>query len=273
MAEILRDDVTLFYTEKGEGEPLLLIHGHTLDRRVWDQMTGRLQEAGLRLFLPDLRGHGRSSRPEIGYHWSHHGADMTAVLDSAAVDRASVVGFSVGGGIALEMAVSHGDRVADLVLISPVMPDRPFEPDFLDNLKQVARTVRGESVRAAMLGPWMESPLFARSLEKPGMRERLTTIVRDFPGAEYLATGRDAVERGWKIPDRLAEITAPALVIVGGHEMPGFRGFADEAAENIPGARLQVIDGCGHLLPFEAPAALAELIVGHVTGRRGTGGS
>ena len=111
----------------------------------------------------------------------------------------------------------------------------------------------------------MESPLFAKSVLKSGVRETLLEIVKDFSGAEYLATSRDVVEREWKAPDRLSEISQRTLVLVGALEMPGFRAFADEAAAGIPGAVLEMIEGCGHLLPLEAPAEVSQLIKKFVT--------
>lgn len=262
MAELQYEDLKIHYLDQGTGAPVLLIHGHTLDRRVWNGVADRLVEAGRRVIRPDLRGHGLSSRPESGFHWIHHAADMAAVLDEVEVDRLTIVGFSLGGGVALEMALAMDRRLDGLVLLSPVMPDRPFEPEFMDNLREVARAVRSEGVRSAMLGPWAASPLFAASMRKPEVVAALEEIVRDFPGADYLATARDRVERDWKLPDRLAEITAPTRVAVGSEEMAGFRAFADEAAAGIPGATLEVLEGCGHLLPLEAPQRVAEIILG-----------
>ncbi len=266
MPEASHDGVRIHYDDEGGGAPVLLIHGHTLDLRIWDDVVPALTAAGLRVIRPDLRGHGCSEMPAKGYHWSYHAADMEAVLDDAAVERAAVVGFSLGGGVALEMAISWPERTGQLVLMSPVMPDRPFEPSFLDNLKQVARVARSEGIKAAMSGPWASSPLFARSVSKPGVRERLAVIVADFPGADYLASERDRVDREWTVPGRLERVGAATLVLVGGDEMTGFRAFADEAAEGIPGARLEVLAGCGHLLPLEAPSEVAQLIIQHVVG-------
>ena len=65
---------------------------------------GEALAAGLRVIRPDLRGHGRSDRPDSGYHVSHHAADVTEVLDAEALRRAAVIGFSFGGGVALELA-------------------------------------------------------------------------------------------------------------------------------------------------------------------------
>jgi len=268
MPKVTRDDVTLFYEDEGAGSPVLLIHGHTQDRRIWDPVMPRLREAGIRVLRPDLRGHGRSARPDLGYHWIDHAADMAAVLDDAGVDSATVVGYSIGGGIALEMALTMADRVGSLVLMSPVMPDRPFEPAFMENLKQVARVARAEGLVAAMTGPWAESPLFEFSFSKPGVREAAERITLDFPGAEYLATERDVVKRSWTVPERLAEIEAPTLVLAGDRETPGFRAWAEEASAAIPGARLDVFENCGHLLPLEEPNRVARSIIGIGGGAR-----
>ena len=264
MGSVTRGDVTLAFREEGEGRPVVLLHGHTLDGRIFDRIVPALVKEGNRVLRPDFRGHGRSSRPTQGYHWSHHAADVAAVLDAVAVQSATVVGFSLGGGVALEMAITMPDRVHSLVLMSPVMPDRPFEEAFMMNLKAVAKVARMEGIRAAMEGPWMQSPLFAVSLEKEGIVEAVAEIVRDFPGAEYLAEARDKVERDWTIPDRLGEITVQALVLVGEREMPGFNAFAQEAAQGIPGARLEIIPGAGHLLPLEADDLVAAAIIKHL---------
>ncbi len=267
MPEFTHDQVTISFSDEGAGRPVVLLHGHTLDRRVWLPVVPILLEAGLRVIRPDLRGHGRSTRPDSGYHVSHHSADIVGLLDAVDVDGATVVGFSFGGGVALEMAVTRGSRVAGLGLVAPVMPDRPFEPAFMESLRGVARTIRSEGVAAAMAGPWAANPLFAHSFTRQGVRETVAAIVKDFPGAEFLATGRDRVERAWMLPDRLGEISAPTRVMVGGEEMPGFKAFAEEAAAGIPGATIEVVPDCGHLLPLEAPDAVAKMIIGLLSDR------
>lgn len=261
MPEATNGDVTIYYEDEGSGQPVFLIHGHTMDGRIWDPVVPGLRDAGLRVLRPDLRGHGRSTRPDFGYHLSHHAADMAAVLDASGIDSATVVGYSIGGGVALEMAVTMPDRLNGLVLMSPVMPDRPFETAFMDNLREVARVARSDGIRAAMLGPWASNPLFAHSFSKPEVRDAAMAINRDFPGAEYLATRRDRVEREWTVPERLSEVGIPTRVIAGVHETPGFRAYAEEAAAGIAGARLEFFEDCGHLLPLEEPDRVARTII------------
>lgn len=261
MPEVRNGDVALHYLDEGNGATVLLIHGHTQDRRIWDPLMGSLIGEGLRVIRPDLRGHGRSARPSSGYHHSHHAADMAAVLDAAGIDRTVVVGYSIGGAIALEMAITQPKRLTGLVLASPVMPDRPFEPAFMDCIRQVAKTARSEGIAEAMAGAWAECPLFAHSFTKPGIREAAEMITSDFPGAEYLATERDSVERSWTIPGRLSEIAVPTRVIAGERETPGFIEYAKEAAQGIPGASLELFEDCGHLLPLEEPDRVARTIL------------
>lgn len=265
MPKVTRDDVTLFYLDEGQGNPVLLIHGHTLDHRVWDWTASGLLENGLRLIRPDLRGHGRSTRPNSGYHWCDHAADMSCVLDAAGLDRVAVVGYSLGGGVALEMALTMPERVNGLALLSPVLPDRPFEEAFFTNLREVAKVIRSDGVAAAMRGPWLESPLWSGCDLEPRVRQKLDDIVRDFPGAEYLATERDRVERDWIMPGRLGEIEVPTLVMVGEHEMAGFRGFADEIAAGIPRAQLDVLPDLGHVHLLQAPELIAKRVVEQFT--------
>ncbi len=260
MPKTTRNGVRLHYEIEGNGQPVLLIHGHTLDLTIWDDLVAPLVAAGCRVIRFDLRGHGRSDRPEKDYRISDHATDAFCVLGHARVDRAAVIGYSIGGGIALEMALTNPLRVDRLGLMSPVLPDRPFEAAFFDNLRSVARVVRADGMRAAMSGPWMASPLWAESLSKPGVAERLEAIVRDFPGAEYLASQRDQPNRDWTVPARLGEISQPTLVMVGEREMPGFLAWASEIAEVIPNATLEVFDGLGHLHLLESPDFIAHVL-------------
>lgn len=264
MPDVIRDGVRIHYLDEGEGAPVLLIHGHTLDLRVWDGVVGPLHGSGLRTIRYDLRGHGRSELPPRGFHWIDHAADAAAVLDAAGVDRAVVAGYSIGGGIALELALTTAGRVSRLVLLSPVLPDRPYEPEFFASLREVARAIRSDGVRSAMLGPWLSSPLWRGSLDRAEVRDKLVEMVAEFPGADYLAAERDRVEREWTVPDRLAEIAAPTLVLVGELELPGFRAWAEEVAGAVPDGRLEVLDGLGHLHLLEDPDRVAALLREHL---------
>jgi 3-oxoadipate enol-lactonase len=87
-------------------------------------------------------------------------------------------------------------------------------------------------------------------------------MVLTFPGGEYLATSRDAPDRDWKLVDRLGEIAAPTLVIVGEHDIDDFRAMAQTLAAGLGDARLEVAAGSGHLVPLERPEETARLVLG-----------
>ena len=99
----------------------------------------------------------RDVRKRLRDAWRHIQGERVVAGDLAAcgVERADVVGHSVGGAVALEMALTMRETVQTLVLIAPVMPDRPFDPEFMDNLRQVARVTRADGIAAAMRSPGM----------------------------------------------------------------------------------------------------------------------
>ena len=99
------------------------------------------------------------------------------------------------------------------------------------------------------------------------MRQQLSELVGAFPGADYLAAGRDRVERDWTIPDRLPEIDLPTLVMAGERELPGFRSWAAEIAGRVADGRLETLAGLGHLHLLEDPARVAGLLIEHLVER------
>ncbi len=254
---IERDGVALNVVAEGDGDPLVLLHGHTLDLRVWDDVAPALVRSGFRVVRYDQRGHGRSASPPCGYRWGDHAADLGEVIRRCAAPRAHLVGLSKGGGIALECALRRPELVRSLALVGPLVPDRVLSDAMIASFREVARAVRGSGAAAAMRAAWLSHPLIASAAGRPGARERLEAMVLTFPAGEYLATSRDAPDREWSVTDRLGEIAAPALVVRGDREVEEFAAMAEALAREMPCARLVVIPDSGHLVPLEQPAALA----------------
>ena len=260
-----RDGVALHVVAEGEGEPVVLLHGHTLDVRVWDEVVPALVAAGLRMIRYDQRGHGRSASPPSGYRWGDHAADLAAVIARVAGGPAHIVGLSKGGGIALELAVRRPELVRTLALIGPLVPDAPLSPELLASFKALAKAIRADGPRAAMSDLWLSHPLIASAAARPGARGRLEAMLRTFPAGEYLATVRDAPDREWVLTGRLSEVAAPTLVVRGANEVPDFVSNADVLATTIPRARLVVVPDSGHLVPLEQPAAVAAALRAFLT--------
>ncbi len=253
--------VELNVRDEGRGPAVALLHGHSLDLRVWDGLTETLTDAGRRVVRWDQRGHGRSESPPSGYRFGDHASDGAELLQELGAAPADVVGLSKGGGIALELALRHPEAVRSLILVAPLLPDRRLSADLLESFKVFAAAIRSEGVQPAVRRHWLRHPLIAPAMARPGARELVEAMTMGFPAGEYLAEERDPRDRDWAVPDRLGEIGVPTLVISGDDDVPDFAAMARETAAAIPGARLQVVPGCGHLVPLLAPEVLADAVV------------
>jgi 3-oxoadipate enol-lactonase len=256
-----RDGVALNVVAEGAGEPVVLLHGHTLDLRVWDDLAPALVRAGFLVVRYDQRGHGRSSSPPAGYRWGDHSADLGAVLDATGCSAAHVIGLSKGGGIALELALRVPARVRSLTLVSPLVPDFALSAELLGSFRELARRIRSDGVQRATRGLWLEHPLIRTAAALPGVRERLEGMVLWFPGGEYFATARDEADRDWKVTDRLGEIAAPTLLVSGDGDVPDFIAMAALVSERVAASVLEIVPDCGHLVPMEKPRELEELVL------------
>jgi pimeloyl-ACP methyl ester carboxylesterase len=129
------------------------------------------------------------------------------------------------------------------------------------SFRELARRIHADGVQPALRQAWLTHPLLASAHAKPGARERLEAMALTFPAGEYLATSRDTSDREWKVVDRLGEIGAPTLVIVGESDIEDFRAMAQTLAAGMRDARLEVVAGSGHLVPLERPDVIAQLVL------------
>jgi pimeloyl-ACP methyl ester carboxylesterase len=260
-----RDGVAIHALDEGRGEPVVLLHGHSLDLRVWDDLAAALLGSGYRVIRYDQRGHGRSASPAAGYRLGDHAADLGGLLRHLDAVPAHVVGLSKGGAIALEVALRDPGAVRSLILVAPLVPDFPLSPELTDSFRKLARAIRADGVQPAILAQWLQHPLIASAHALPGQRERVETMLLEFPGGDYLATSRDAPDREWTVVERLGELAAPTLVVSGERDIPDFAAMASLVAERVPGCALEIVPGCGHLVPLERPEALAAAILAFLT--------
>ena len=147
--------IVTFYEDSGAGSAVVLIHGHSTDLRLWDTQVGPLTDAGFRVVRYDVRGHGRSTVTERGYTWENYALDLRDLLDHLGIASASLVGLSMGGGIALAVAVMFPERVASLVLADSALPGFGYSDDFSQEVEELVAAVRAEGPRSVtVLRPW-----------------------------------------------------------------------------------------------------------------------
>jgi 3-oxoadipate enol-lactonase len=170
------------------------------------------------------------------------------------------VGLSMGGGIVLQFAVDHLQRVASLTLVDSTVPGFTYSPEFSQAIEELTQTARSEGPRAALERVWLPHPIFDGIRRFPERFESLKGIVLAYPARDYLdETEYAQPERD--VIDRLSEVRAPTLVLVGADDLPDFRLIAEILAANIPIARQEVISDAGHMPNLEQPQAFNKVFL------------
>lgn len=250
------DGAKIYWEEHGSGEPLLLIMGLGATLDLWHRLVPALS-ARHRVILLDNRGVGRSAVPEPPYSMPQMADDAVAVLDAAAVDSAHVIGASMGGIIAQELALRHPARVRSLVLACTACggPDTvAVDDEMRAALVARASMTPEEGVRA--LVPFTYHPATPRTRVEEDVEIRL----RHYPSAKgYLAQLQAAL--GYETYARLGGIRVPTLVLHGEDDrlVPAANG--KDLARRIPGARLVLVPSASHILFSDQPEAVNRAIL------------
>jgi pimeloyl-ACP methyl ester carboxylesterase len=245
-----------------EGDPVLMIMGLGASSRLWFRLLPWVTRRH-RVIVFDNRGTGRSAPVRARLTMRGLAQDAVTVLDAAGVERAHVVGASMGGMIAQHVALEHAARVASLVLACTTAGGRSGAPPW--------RLLASAAVRP-LLGPERSFPLVAPALyaartlrEQPDrVAADLERRVADSTAARTLYAQLAAIARH-DTRARLPELGGVPTLVVHGLEdrlVPPVRGR--ELAELIPGARLELIPECGHLLTTDAEEQVAGAIVAHL---------
>jgi 3-oxoadipate enol-lactonase len=238
----------------GSGPAVVLVHAFHMDLRQWDEQLPALRAH--RVVRYDVRGHGKSEPPAEGYA-AHE--DLAAVLRDAGAPRASIVGHSMGGQIAVDFALAHPDMVDRLVLVSPgISGFNPGPPG--DWFKPIIDAVRaGDATRAGEL--WWDSPLMAGVKARGKEGEPYRRIVLDNARIWTLPRRADA-PLGPPAVNRLKELEARTLIVIGERDEPALRDLARRIAAEMPNARVEEMKGVGHMAPLERPAEFNRLLSG-----------
>ncbi|AFR06020.1 alpha/beta hydrolase [Nocardiopsis alba] len=249
---IAADGTRLWYDVHGAGEPLLLIHGQSLDHEMWEGVYTDLAEHH-RVVRMDLRGTGGSDAPVDGpYSMELLAGDALAVLDDLGIDRAHVYGFSMGGKVAQTLAASAPERVGALVLGSTA-PGGDNEVERPHHASVALRKANTEEGRV-LIAHLFYTPEWADSHPE--------TVARILPRNPLRAQRRhyeaSLKHDGW---DRLPLIQAPTLVVHGEDDELTPVANAELLAERIPDARTLILPGARHGYPHEAAPKATEAVV------------
>lgn len=241
--------INLAYEERGEGLPLLLIHGFPLSGRIWQPQLEALK-GDFRLIAPDLRGFGNSDAPEGPYSMDILADDMVGLLDHLGIERAVVCGMSMGGYVLLNMLDRHPHRVGGACF----MVTRGGDDDAAGKERRVklAREVLDKG--AQVVSSAFASVLFS-SQAGDGERELIAEVCRimertrpsGLAGALIAMAGRPDYSH------RLAGFNLPSLVIGAEFDQAIPPGESRLMAESLPDARLAIVPDAGHMAGMENP--------------------
>jgi pimeloyl-ACP methyl ester carboxylesterase len=265
------NDLQLHYEIEGTGPALALITGTAFPGATWRTgVSERFAQEGFRVITYDHRGVGQSDKPDGPYSTRLFAADAVGLLDALDIDRAHILGHSMGGRVAQWIALDHPDRVRCLVLAGSGPGE--FDPNFkvmrgipLHTAEALIEKGYEAYIRDHISGPFFFVPEFTH--HRPDVVQRLVDAFWDNrpPLRQYLL--HVIARQQHQTTEHLAEIGVPTLVIVGGNDdyVAGTGSHIRQSqylAEHIPGAELKIIEGAAHAFFWEKPTETTEAIVG-----------
>jgi len=263
MPEFLRDGACLHYEVQGSGAPLIALHGFTGSGRDFLPLAAALRRQAMTITL-DLMGHGESDAPEDSRRYSLAASadDVLALADHLGLDRFDLLGYSMGGRVALRTVLRYPQRVHRLVLesASPGIRDPQERQRRRESDLALARTIDEEGL-PAFVDRWLQQDLFRTLRLLPASRQaalrerklcqRPAGLARSLRGA---GAGED--EDVW---DRLAEIRGRVLLIAGTEDKK-YEAILSQMAERIPDARFVRVPRVGHTVHLERPRLFADYV-------------
>jgi len=250
--------VRIAYEVRGDGEPLVLVHGLAYDRAGWGRLPELLAER-FRVVLLDNRGVGDSDAPAGPYAVPQMAEDVVAVLDDAGIERTNLFGVSLGGYIAQEVALAHPDRIEKLVLASTAIGGPRAVPMPQTTQEVFARYPTME--REAGLRMFVENSLGERGVrDLPELVEEIFQYRLGHAPTVEAWVAQATAGATYVNEDRVSSIDVPTLVIAGGADVVVDPRNALLLGESIPNARVQIVPERGHLLVWEDSARVAELV-------------
>jgi pimeloyl-ACP methyl ester carboxylesterase len=256
-------DLAVAVSDSGDGPPVLLLHGLGCGKRMWAHQIRALKHR-FRVIAYDQRGHGGSDAPPVAARYSagHLARDLVGVLDALEIERAAIVGFSLGGGPALALAASRPERVSHLVLADVgAGADEPVKIEAMAR-RWVDLIRRGEADE--LVCDMLRSELFKvyarRNLRR---RNHMAALIRATPAdglrftlSEVLAKRKSV----FRLTGVLRSIRVPTLVMVGQFDYVCSKA-SRLLAQTIPNAALKIIANSGHMAPLEQPAAFSAALL------------
>jgi pimeloyl-ACP methyl ester carboxylesterase len=258
MPKIVTRDITTYYEEAGSGTPLLLIMGIGGDLQGWALQAPELAKH-FRVITYDNRGAGRSSSPDRPYSIRQMADDACALLDALGIAKAHVLGFSMGGYIAQELALAAPDRVEKLILLATAPSVDGFGRAVVRSLMDIRRSNMSREQVVRAMAPFLYSPDLLDD-EDRFERAVLNSVNNPYAQTDVGFLRQAEAILGWDGADRASGIKSPALVVVGQEDVLVPPRNSEKLAKLLPSATLKVLSG-GHIGCIEYPSEYNEAFI------------
>jgi 2-succinyl-6-hydroxy-2,4-cyclohexadiene-1-carboxylate synthase len=269
-----REDVRLSYFVAGDGVPVTLLHGFTQSGRSWRELIAKMPP-GFRWIVPDLRGHGETqTRRGAPCSMDACTEDLVELWDQLGVEKTHLVGYSMGGRLAVHVAATRPDRLLSLVTIGA---HAGLEDDAREGRRRgdevLAERIEKDGIES-FVEYWGSLPMFA-GIERRGPQyvaqvhgERLQNHVAGL-ACSLRGMGAGVMEPVW---DRLAQVTLPCTFVAGQLDH-GYVASARRLATTAPSGRVEIVPRAGHAVHQERPDAFARVLAAHLAMARAVGAS
>lgn len=242
------ENISLYYEEAGAGEPLVLLHGLGSNGRSWEYQIAPFSEH-FRVIVPDVRGHGRSTKPPGPYSVTQFSKDIFALLDHLQVDQFHLVGLSMGGMIGFQMAVEKPERLKSMIVVNSgpeLIPQGLKEKWQIWQRKLITRFVSMEKI-AEIIG----GRLFPESDQAELKEKFIQQMGGNDPKAYKAATN---ALLGWSVSNQLDRIDFPVLVVSADNDYTPVA-FKEAYMHQLPTSKLHVVENSRHATPVDQPEA------------------
>jgi 2-succinyl-6-hydroxy-2,4-cyclohexadiene-1-carboxylate synthase len=259
------EDARLNYEVIGEGSPVTLLHGFTQSGQSWREVIS-MMPAGRRWVVPDLRGHGATRvRPGAPYTMEACTEDLVRLWDSLGIARSHLVGYSMGGRLALHVAATRPERILSLLTIGAHAGlDEEAREGRRRGDEALAQRIETDGLEA-FVNYWSSLPMF-ESLERRGpsfvAQVRAARMENHVAGlAESLrGMGAGAMRPVW---NELGRVKVPCTFVAGQLDH-GYAASARRLAESVPDGRVVIVQRAGHTVHQERPEAFSRLLLAHL---------
>jgi len=263
MPRVLVNGLHLYVETAGTGPALLLLHGFTGSAATWAPAVDRLASS-YRTVAVDLLGHGRSDAPVDAhrYAFAQTTRDLVMLLDALGIAQAGVIGYSMGGRLALSLAVLAPERVSVLILesTSPGLREAKARRARAEQDAKLAAMLEQDGM-ASFVDRWEELPLFSSQRRLPEPVRAALRAQRLQHNPIGLANSLRGAGQGTQPPmhDRLPELRMPTLLIAGALD-PDYGALGREMSRLIPASRLVIVPDAGHTVHVEQPDAFYRVV-------------